>query len=195
MREGLANTDERVARDEPVLVHDLDRAHAVALALDRGLVDLEDLDLEELRRRRSMCHDLDLELSYYRRMLHGKMDLLAFEMRRRAGEEEATLLEALPRILAEGGSTSPTGLATRSTPVAIPDIPSPGRRLVDRALQDDFLARLPSMNDDEVGETHDFLAEVEADVSRQRARLHEVLDGIQEELTRRYRHGSASPGE
>ena len=40
------------------------------------------LPLDDLRSRRSMCDDLDIELSYYRRMLHGRMDLLAFEMRR-----------------------------------------------------------------------------------------------------------------
>lgn len=168
------------------------RRRRIDIVLDPGfLTDLEQVDLEELRHRRSICDDLDIELSYYRRLLHGRMDLLAFEMRRRAGEEEGSVLEALPRILAEGGGTSSTGLATRSTPVAIPDIPSPGRRLVDRALQGDFLARLPSLTDEELGDTHAFLAEVEADVSVQRRRVHEALDRLQGELTRRYREGRA----
>jgi hypothetical protein len=159
------------------------------------LTGLDDLPVDELRSRRAMCEDLAIELSYYRRMLHGRMDLLAFEVRRRAGEEEQTLLEALPRILAQGAYTPQPGLPQRAVPIEIPDIPSPGRRLVDQALEGDFLVRLPSMSDDEIRETQGFLEEVEATVSRQRRASHEALDRLQEELTRRYREGLADPGE
>lgn len=144
------------------------------------------LDLDELRHRRDMCAELDIELSYYRRMLHGKMDLLAYEMRRRAGEETMSIIEALPRIMAEGGY-SESGPSQRSVPVEIPDLPEPGRRLVDRALGDDYLLRLPSMTDDELRDTQNFLSEVEVDVSQQRKQVHAVLDRFQEELARRYR--------
>ncbi|MEK7251965.1 MAG: hypothetical protein AAB198_01740 [Actinomycetota bacterium] len=153
------------------------------------------LPLDDLRSRRSMCDDLDIELSYYRRMLHGRMDLLAFEMRRRAGEEQQTLLEALPRILSEGAYTANPGLPSRALSVEVPDIPSPGRRLIDRALQSDFLSRLPGLSDDDLRETHAFLIDVEVDVSSQRKIVHAALDRLQEELTRRYREGLADPGE
>jgi len=159
------------------------------------LADLEGMGIDDLRGRRAMCDDLDIELSYYRRMLHGRMDLLAFEMRRRAGEEEQTLLEALPRILSEGAYTAMPGLPERSLPIEIPDIPSPGRRIVDRALDSDFLARLPSMGDEELRDAHGFLAEVESEVSQQRRQVHIALDRLQGELTRRYREGLADPGE
>jgi len=49
-----------------------------------------------------MCDDLEGELSYYRRLLHGRLDLLNFELRRRSGEETRSLIEALPEILADG---------------------------------------------------------------------------------------------
>lgn len=156
---------------------------------------LDGVGVDELRQRRAVCDALDIELSYYRRMLHGRMDLLAFEMRRRAGEEDSSLIEALPRILAEGGYTPGTGLAERSVPVDIPDIPSPGRRLVDRALDDEFLLRLSSMSDDDLGDTQRFLSEVEVDVSQQRKAAHAALDRLQAELTRRYREGLAEPRE
>lgn len=156
---------------------------------------LEELDLTELRSRRAVCDDLDIELSYYRRMLHGRMDLLAFEMRRRAGEEEMSLLEALPRILAEGAYATHEGLPARSVPVEIPDLPSPGRRLVDRALGDDFLLRLASMSDDDLRDTQTFLSEIEVEVSQQRRIVHEAADRLHAELARRYREGIAEPGE
>lgn len=158
------------------------------------LESLAAVPLEELRGRRTMCSDLDVELSFYRRMIHGRLDLLAFELRRRAGEEHQSLLEALPRILSEGAYLSQPGLPARSLSLDVPDIPSPGRRLVDRALEGDFLARLPSLDDEELRQTQAFLDEVEADVSRQRRLVHDALDVLHRELTRRYREGLADSG-
>lgn len=146
---------------------------------------LDALDTDDLRERRTLSSDVELELSYYRRMLHGRMDLLAYEMRRRAGEEEGTLLEALPRILAEG-AYSGSGLPQRAVPVVAPDIPSNGQRLVDRALDDNFLMRLPSMSDEDLRETQVFLSEVEASVSQDRERVHEIIDRLQHALAARY---------
>ena len=159
------------------------------------LVDLAAIPIDELRARRSMCDDLDVELSYYRRMLHGRMDLLAFEMRRRAGEEQQTLLEALPRILSEGGYSAVPGLPERAVPIEVPDISSPKHRIVELALSGDVLARLPSMEDDELRDTQAFLSEVEIEVSTQRRIVYSKLDRLQTELTRRYREGLADPGE
>ena len=70
--------------------------------------DLEELPLEDLRARRNTLDELDTEFSYYRRILHGRMDLLDFELRRRSGEETRSIIEALPEILSDGatGSTS-----------------------------------------------------------------------------------------
>ena len=149
---------------------------------------LEGLSLEELRSRRRICADLDVELSYYRRLLQGRLDLLAFEVRRRAGEEQRSLLEALPEVLASWAAGEP-GLPERRVPVEIPDLPMQGRRAVDLALADDFLARLPEMDDPELGAVQHRLAETEAEISRQRRAVFEATDRLQAELVRRYRRG------
>lgn len=159
---------------------------------------LESLSLEDLRARRRICADLDVELSYYRRLLQGRLDLLAFEVRRRAGEEQRSLLEALPEVLASWAAGEP-GLPERRVPVEIPDLPLQGRRTVDRALSDDFLARLPEMDDGELAAVQQRLAEAEAEVSRQRHAVFDASDCIQAELVRRYRRDSpdgpaAAPG-
>lgn len=159
------------------------------------LTELDAVSDNDVRNRRKMCDDLDLELSFYRRMLHGRMDLISFEMRRRAGEEEQSLIEALPRILAEGAYVSTPGLPSRPVSVEVPDIPRQGRRIVDKALDGDFIARLSSLEDTELGETQRFLQDVEAEVSRQRRVVHGALDSLQDELARRYREGSANPDE
>ena len=166
--------------------------------LDPGFVgDLGALGLGELRRRHGVCSDLDVELSFYRRMLHGRLDLLSFEMRRRRGEESRTLMEALPEILA--GDTEPLPPRpvgeSRALSLEAPDLPPVGRREADRALSDDFLARISGLSDAELEETGFRLAAAEEAISRQRRLVFDALDAIQSELAARYRRGAADPAE
>ena len=152
------------------------------------LQDLQDLELGELRRRRDMAEDVESQISYYRRLLHGRMDLLNFELRRRAGEEERSLLEALPEILASGmilgNEPSLRHIET------MPPIPSKtGRRLIDRIMDDGILTQLPDLTDEEIREAIDRLRDVETTLSNQRRQLHTVIDALQDEIVHRYRSG------
>jgi hypothetical protein len=157
--------------------------------------DLASVGHAELRARRDMCSDLDTELSFYRRMLHGRMDLLSFELRRRRGEETRSLLEALPEILAGDAEPQPPRAPgdSRTVPIEAPSLPDVGRRPVDRALGDDFLARLPQLDEEDLEATRLMLAEVEDEISAQRRAVFEAIDLVQAELTRRYREGLAEP--
>jgi hypothetical protein len=158
--------------------------------------DLVNVGLEELRERRRLCDNVDTELSYYRRLLHGRMDLLSFEMRRRTGEETRSLIEALPEILADGDSGNALGeLPARALPIEAPDLPDTGRREIDRVLEDDFLAHLPTLDDDEIGQIQAMLAESESEVSQQRRLVYDAYEKIQSELSRRYRDGLADVDE
>lgn len=154
---------------------------------------LADLDLNEVRRRRDTAEDVEAQISYYRRLLHGRMDLLDFEVRRRSGEEERSILEALPEILANGMilGSEPT-LKHIET---MPPIPSmTGRRLIDKIMDDGVLANLPDLSDAELAEALERLREVETQLSGQRRLLHQVIDTLQDEMVSRYRtqQGEAS---
>lgn len=158
------------------------------------------MTLDELRARRSLCDELDVELSYYRRVLHGRMDLLAFEMRRRSGDETRSLIEALPEILAGGESTRLTAVGEEVLPLKelsteLPDIPAAGSRPIDRVLSDDFLTHLPSIDDAELEEIQHALTHVEAEISSQRRTVYTAYEQIVAEMTRRYRDGLADPSE
>lgn len=164
------------------------------------LDDLTTVETAELRTRREMCDDVASELNYYRRMLHGRLDLLRFEQRRRSGDETRSLIEALPEILADSSlpeqrDEGPHPGMSRNLAIEPPAIPSSGRRSVDRALGDDFLTHLPTIEDDELAAIREDLAEVESEVSDQRKDLYAVYERIQEELARRYRDGSADVGD
>jgi len=152
---------------------------------------LEDLTLDEIRARRHMLDDLDTEFSYYRRILHGRMDLLDFELRRRAGTETRSLIEALPEILSDGASGSTSNPLDRELSVDTPEFAGAGRREVDRALADDFLSRLPFLEDQDLTKIRDGLGVAEREVSDQRRAVYNAYDLITSELTRRYRDGAA----
>lgn len=147
---------------------------------------LSDLDINELRRRRDTAEDVEAQISYYRRLLHGRMDLLDFEQRRRRGEEERSILEALPEILAKG-------MVLGSEPAlkhieTMPPLPSvTGRRLIDKIMDDGILANLGELTDDEITEAIERLREVETQLSGQRRQLHHVIDALQDEIVTRYR--------
>jgi hypothetical protein len=150
------------------------------------LEDLSTLELAEVRRRRDTAEDVESQISYYRRLLHGRMDLLVFERRRRSGEETRTILEALPEILASGlvlsGEPNLKHIAT------MPPLPSvTGRRLIDKIMDDGVLTSLPELSDDELGEAIERLREVETMLSGQRRQLHHVIDALQDEIVARYR--------
>ena len=150
------------------------------------LESLADVPLDELRRRRSTTEDVESQVSYYRRLLHGRMDLLNFEVRRRSGEEERTLLEALPEILASGMILgSEPNLKYIET---MPPIPTKtGRRLIDKIMEDGVLTQLPDLTLEEINEALDRLGEVENELSHQRKQLHGVIDTLQDEIVSRYR--------
>jgi len=158
--------------------------------------DLSAVTLDELRTRRAILDDLDTELSFYRRVLHGRMDLLSFELRRRSGEETRSLIEALPEILADA-ETMPTGSdgAPRELEIAAPEFAGEGRRTIDQVLGDDFLAHLPTLDDSELERIQALLTEAEHDISSQRREVFEAYEVVTGELTRRYRDGLADVDE
>lgn len=152
---------------------------------------IEDLPLEEIRRRRDMSEEVERQLSYYRRLLHGRLDLFAFEMRRRRGEESRSLIEALPEILATGISGGGDTGSQRHLSVEL-DLPEvTGRRDIDHILEGDALTRVTSMDGSELAEIQMALTEAEREVSDQRRRLHEVIDRLQAEIIDRYKRGLA----
>lgn len=168
------------------------RRRRIDLVTDPAYVqDLSLLPMDELRERRAVLDDLDTELSFYRRMLHGRMDLLSFEMRRRSGEETRTLIEALPQILADGIDGPSRNTIPRGLPLTLPELSGEGNRAIDRALGDDFLAHLPSLEDNDLEEVQAALTDAEREVSTQRRAVYDVHDRISAEITLRYREGLA----
>lgn len=156
------------------------------------VADAGEVDIEELRDRRQTANDVENELSYYRRLLHGRLDLLRFEQRRRSGEETRSLIEALPEILADpapqGGEPHLRHIVTD-----LPPLPDVGRRDIDVVLGDDVLTRLDEIDDDALSDAIDAVASLAADYSDRRRQVQEVADRIASVIAERYRTGQADP--
>lgn len=151
---------------------------------------LEALALDELRLRRKEAEKEEQELSYVRRLLQGRLDIVRAEMRRRAGEG-GELLGALPTILAN----------TQSLPDARG---APGRFHsgddrrdaentggTDHVLSAASTANIATLDDGELQETLDDLLAQERTVSDGRSQVHRAIDRLSTELTHRYREGTA----
>lgn len=147
---------------------------------------LPDMDMEEIRRRRDLCRAEREYLSYLRRLLQGRRDILRDELeRRRAGSERGSLVERLTAVL----SDSPRG-PSRGEAVLV-SVPEEeillARRRVERLVSDSRLSDLDAMSDQELQSIIERVAEEERGVSDARARVMAVHDAFQDELKRRYR--------
>jgi hypothetical protein len=147
---------------------------------------IEDVDLEELQRRRDVCRAEREYLSYLRRLIQGRRDILQAELeRRRGGGGEGTLIERLAAILAD----APVGSSRGEAPVVtIPEEEiTLARRKVERLVSDSHLSDLPALSDEELEDAVNRIDEEERSLSDLRGRVIAVHDSLQSELVRRYR--------
>jgi hypothetical protein len=72
-----------------------------------------------------------------------------------------------------------------------PDLPDDRRRHVDRVLDDDFLSRLPTLDDDDLLEIRNMLSDTEVGISGERRSVQRVVDVLHQELVRRYKEDAA----
>lgn len=155
--------------------------------LDRTFLNaLGEIGPEVLRERLRDARSEEDAVSYIRRNLHGRLDLLRAELEsRRGGEDRRPAVDALLTSLASAGGSSRgthAGLGLRAAAVA-------GRRRAEQILGEDHLARLPDLEDDEIEDIAARVERTERQLSDQRHRLHEVIEVLEAELARRYKSG------
>ncbi|HEY0871271.1 MAG TPA: aerial mycelium formation protein, partial [Acidothermaceae bacterium] len=70
--------------------------------LSEGYLDgLASLPLSEVRELRDQAEQEEADLSYLRRMLQGRVDIINAELPRRRGDAGGSIIDQLPRILAD----------------------------------------------------------------------------------------------
>jgi hypothetical protein len=154
--------------------------------------DLGEQSLEQLRRRRALADERETGYSYLRRMVQGRLDIVADERARRASGSSgdggpSSLVERLPTILATGIHAPGRGRLPQQLDPGELD-PSVDRRL-DEIVSTAELTDLASLDDVALEAIVAALADLEREVSATRRALQEVVDAIAAEIVRRYQLG------
>lgn len=161
--------------------------------MDPGFLDgLSEIPTAEVRTLRADAAAEEADLSYERRMLHGRIAIIQGELARRAGTGgEGSLIDRLTAILADD-RTPTRGAFPGSEPKFDYDAPT---RKVSKLLSDDTLMRLPDLPEDDVRARLAIIEEAEVEISTTRRAVQVVLDALTAELASRYRSGEADPGD
>ena len=155
---------------------------------------LAERSMDQLRAMREECKEGENELSFERRLVQARTDILGAELQRRAAGAGEDLVERLPEILkTQATGDFDTPLPSRAPDFSIPRNVDRPRRRVEEIVGEQTLARLPTLGTDEIRGIIATLETHERQLSSRRKRVHEVMDAIQAEIVRRYRSGEADP--
>ncbi|MFG3286307.1 ABC transporter substrate-binding protein [Streptomyces sp. NPDC048111] len=149
--------------------------------------DLAALRLAELRTLRRQSQRDEADLSYVRRLLHGRIDILRAELARRTGPQ-APVVERLAEILTD--APSPHRASARHVTLSAPR--SEEYRLLAAEMDAEVeLSDLAARTDEELHTATGRLIRYEQHVSRRRKEVQRTADDCSAEIARRYRDGEA----
>jgi len=191
------------ATDVAAVVYGTARGLFEALGLDRARLRLVGVRVEQLVRSETAPHQLllgersrgrreaeqeEADLSYVRRMLQGRMDILRAELARRSsGGEE--IVDHLAQVLGDSArSDHGLGRFLRVEPSRVDE----HRRLVEQAIADVGVSDVQGRSDEELRAAVERLEGFEHAVSEDRRRVQQVMDALTTEVADRYKSGAAS---
>jgi RNA polymerase-interacting CarD/CdnL/TRCF family regulator len=156
---------------------------------DNFTTDLESIELDDLRGRRREAEQEEADLSYVRRMLQGRMDILRAELARRSGSSEAKIVDHLSQVLSDTARHDHgLGRFLRVEPSRVDE----HRREVEQLIADVGISEVDGNSDDEIRGALGRLEEFENAVSEDRRSVQKAMDALTAEVAGRYKSGSAS---
>jgi hypothetical protein len=163
--------------------------------LDDGyLAGLQSWSTAQVRTARAECEAEEEAISYARRVLQGRLDILRAELERREshGDDSAEdLLARLPGILSADHVASPPAQA-RSTRLRVPEDADRLEAEIDELVGN---ADLGGRETDELAAVIARLGAHERQLSGTRRQLFDRIDALRDELARRYKDGTAAVSE
>jgi hypothetical protein len=156
--------------------------------------------MERLRSIRVELNTAEGDVSFVRRVTQGRLDIVGHEVARRSNPDTESsevgagvndLLFDMPDILTDDRS----GNRGANRPVTVGE-PGPIAEALladlDSIASPSQLSGVATMAQGDLADLLDSLRQFEIDLSSARRSLHDRIDGIQEEIARRYRDGEAS---
>ena len=158
--------------------------------LDPNFLDeLTTISMDQLRERRHEAEQEEADLSYLRRMLHGRIDIVKAEIERRVEPDSGDIVDRLASILADAPQ-APHGSGRHIT--VQPSRVDEHRRQVEQAIADAVVSDVTNRTDDELADALIALQANETEVSEVRRQVQHVADACSAELARRYKDGLAN---
>ncbi|WP_019818927.1 RsiG family protein [Saccharomonospora saliphila] len=155
--------------------------------------DLDRLPMPTLRTRRDEAAQEETDLSYLRRLLHARIDIVRAEQQRRTTGEATSVVEQLSTILADNALGPATG-SGRHQPLE-PSRAGEYRRKAEALIGDADLSDVTALSDDTLAGALETYREQERSVSQRRREVQLVVDAFNAEIARRYARGTASVDE
>jgi hypothetical protein len=150
---------------------------------------LDTIALDDLRERRREAEQEEADLSFVRRMLQGRMDILRAELARRSGGGEAKIVDHLAQVLSDTGRHDHgLGRFLRVEPSRVDE----HRRAVEELIADVSVSEVEGHSDDEIRGSLGRLEEFEISISEGRHQVQKAMDALTAEVAGRYKSGSAS---
>lgn len=166
---------------------------------DDYLTGLDALSLDEVRSRRGECQEIELGLSYARRLVQGRLDIIHSELEQRgAGEGRSDASDIVDRLKEGemlGDQSRPSGFGRLPTLMAPDEASDEFSGEIDEVADADSLANLPELSDEVVRKLADQLTSLERSLSDRRRSVFDRIDAFQAEIVNRYKTGSADPGQ
>ncbi|MCP2093764.1 MULTISPECIES: aerial mycelium formation protein [Actinosynnema] len=153
---------------------------------------VEELPLAEVRAKRDEAAQEETDLSYLRRLLHARIDMVRAEQQRRSTGGSA-VVDRLAAILSSNAVGPATGLGRYQAQE--PSRADAHQRHVEALVSDVDLSDVSALDDEKLDlALRTFVAE-EASVSARRREVQGVVDRLNDEIGGRYRSGTASVDE
>ena len=171
----------------------MDAAGSTACWLPDYLTGLADLALTEVRSRRDDAAQEETDLSYLRRLLHGRIDIVKAEQKRRATGGSQAVVEQLASILSDNAVGPAMGSGRYQT--LEPSRAEAHRRHVEALVSDADLSDVAALPDERLLLALETYSREESSVSQRRREVQRVVDKLNDEIAGRYRAGSASVDE
>ncbi len=145
--------------------------------------------MTEVRQLRRKAEQEEVNLSYTRRLLQGRLDIVRRELQRRSEDDGRSLVDLLPEILSEKGRGPAHGLGRHQT--VQPAAPDEYESWVNSLTRGVDMSGIAELSDAKLERAARALAEAESGLSERRRGVQQVMDALAAELGRRYRDGEA----
>ena len=148
--------------------------------------------LDDVRALRDEAAQEETDLSYLRRLLHARIDIVRAEQRRRVDGSSTTVVDQLVSILAMNAVRPGTGSGPGRYSTLEPSRAEAHRRHLEALVADVDLSNVSALSDEKLEQALITYLNEEASVSQRRRQVQAVVDLLNAEIANRYRQRAAS---